>query len=162
MVCDSIRVTQLYIISQYIFSQNEHYVIIPSVTGSCKVGRELQKNHKVGVARRSRHRIFLRARRGYEEMTAQQPYDDVLSYVGSDNFINWYVGITGDVEKRLFGEHNVHRTQHKWIHGQAMSAETARAVEAALIELGFDGGGGGGDHTAIHVYAFRQDLGTVR
>jgi hypothetical protein len=110
-----------------------------------------------GIAPRFESAVF---RRSQEHGT--RPCDDVLSYVGSDNFINWYVGITGDVEKRLFGEHNVHRTQHKWIHGQAMSAETARAVEAALIELGFDGGGGGGDHTAIHVYAFRQDLGTVR
>lgn len=95
-------------------------------------------------------------------MTAQQLYDDILRYVGTDNIANWYIGITRDIEKRLFGEHCVHRTQHKWIHGQAMSADVARSVEAALLRLGFDGGSGGGDYTTVHVYAFRKDFGTVR
>jgi predicted GIY-YIG superfamily endonuclease len=43
-------------------------------------------------------------------MTAQQIYQEILAYMGASNLANWYVGITNDVEDRLFGYHNVHRT----------------------------------------------------
>ena len=95
-------------------------------------------------------------------MTAQQLYDDILRYVGNENFANWYVGITSDIHQRLFGDHTVHKINHRWIHGQALNAEHARVTESALLRLGFDGGSGGGDFTSAHVYAFRKDIGTRR
>lgn len=95
-------------------------------------------------------------------MTAQQIYEAVLAHVGTDNLANWYIGITNNVEERLFRYHNVNRTSNGWCHAQAIDHTHSRATEAGLLKLGFDGGSGGGDHTAIHVYAFRKDLGTVR
>ena len=95
-------------------------------------------------------------------MTAQQIYDAVLAHVGGDQFTNWYVGITSDIQQRLFGYHSVHRTNHRWIHGTAMNSDHARSAETALLALGFDGGDGGGDVGSLNVYAFRKDAGTIR
>ncbi|MEI9914050.1 MAG: hypothetical protein WDN66_03645 [Candidatus Saccharibacteria bacterium] len=95
-------------------------------------------------------------------MNAQQLYDDIIRYIGVDKFSSWYVGVTSNIEQRLFMAHNVHRTNHRWIHGQAINSGHARSVESALMQLGLDGGSGGGDHTAVHVYAFRKDYGTIR
>lgn len=65
-------------------------------------------------------------------MTAQQLYDDIIRYVGADNFANWYVGIAANIEQRLFGDHRVHKNNHWWIHGQMISADRARFVETAV------------------------------
>lgn len=95
-------------------------------------------------------------------MTAEQIYNEILTYVGSSNFANWYVGVTNNIEERLFGYHKVHRTDGAWYHGMAIDHTHSRAVESGLIKLGFDGGTGGGDEKAAYVYAFRKDYGTVR
>ena len=75
---------------------------------------------------------------------------------------NWYVGIASDIQTRLFGDHNVHPTNHVWIHSRAVNAAHARSAEAMLLNLGYDGGKSGGDDTTVHVYAFRKDVGTMR
>lgn len=74
----------------------------------------------------------------------------------------WYVGIASDIQSRLFSDHNVHPTNHVWIHARALNAAHARSAEAMLLNLGYDGGRSGGDDTTAHVYAFRKDFGTVR
>lgn len=66
----------------------------------------------------------------------------------------WYVGITGDVEERLFGFHKVPRQNHWYIFRRATSADEARAIEAAYHKVGCQGAGGGGDHTAVFIYAY--------
>lgn len=95
-------------------------------------------------------------------MSAQELYDAIIQHVGTEHFANWYVGITHDIEERLFGYHNVNRHSDGWIHGQTHSSTAARSVETALLGDGFDGGDGGGSDAAVHVYAFRKDYGTVR
>jgi hypothetical protein len=65
----------------------------------------------------------------------------------------WYVGITSDVEERLFGDHNVSR-EGWWIHGRCSSATEARSLEAAYHRAGCKGAGGGGDNNAVHIYAY--------
>lgn len=97
-------------------------------------------------------------------MTAQQIYQEILAYMGASNLANWYVGITNDVEDRLFGYHNVHRTNGAQYHAPALDVSHSRAVESALLNAGFDGGtGGGGDgDSATYVYVYRKDYGTVR
>ncbi len=94
-------------------------------------------------------------------MTDKQIYNELLKYVSSGQFVDWYVGITNDIEKRLFTAHNVNRNG-VWFHAPAINSIHARSAEQALLKLGFDGGTGGGDHTAVYVYAFRKDPGTVR
>ena len=52
---------------------------------------------------------------------------------------NWYVGITSDVEKRLFGDHRVPRENHWYIGRPCANASEARALEAAYHRA-FDAG----------------------
>jgi hypothetical protein len=66
----------------------------------------------------------------------------------------WYVGITSDVEERLFGSHQVPRTNHWFIYRRALNAIEARAIEAAYHRVGCRGAGGGGDHNSVYVYAY--------
>jgi hypothetical protein len=66
----------------------------------------------------------------------------------------WNVGITSDVEGRLFGAHRVNRQNAWWIYRQARSSEHARAIESAYHRAGCKGGRGGGDNTATIVYAY--------
>jgi hypothetical protein len=72
----------------------------------------------------------------------------------------WYVGITSDVEKRLFGDHNVSR-EGWWIHGHCSSATEARALEAAYHNVGCKGAGGGGDSYSAYIYAYVITQSTV-
>lgn len=73
----------------------------------------------------------------------------------------WYVGITSDVEERLFGYHRVPRQNHWFIYRRANNHEDARAIEGAYHRAGCKGGGGGGDYTSTVVYAYAITGGTV-
>ncbi len=99
-------------------------------------------------------------------MTDQEIFTQVTNWLATnfptDKRANWYVGIASDIQNRLFSDHNVHPTNHFWIYRQAVNAEHARSAEAMLLNLGYDGGRSGGDHTTMHVYAFRKDPQTVR
>jgi hypothetical protein len=67
---------------------------------------------------------------------------------------SWNVGITCDIEQRLFGYHRVPKQNHWFIYRRATDSEQARAIEAAYHKAGCQGGCGGGDHTATYVYAY--------
>ncbi|HEV3192979.1 MAG TPA: hypothetical protein VGY54_20875 [Polyangiaceae bacterium] len=67
---------------------------------------------------------------------------------------SWYVGITSDIGERLFGYHKVPRQNHWYIYRQAANHIAARNIEAAYHRAGCKGSGGGGDHTAVLVYAY--------
>ena len=88
--------------------------------------------------------------------TAQKAYDDIVAHIKKQGgpYSDWYCGITSDIENRLFGDHNVPKENHWYMFRDCDSAESARAVEKALLELGCDGGAGGGDETSIYVYAY--------
>ena len=75
---------------------------------------------------------------------------------------HWYVGIATDIEERLFGDHNVDKGDARhYIYYMADSEQTARAAEAELLDLGYDGGVGCGDHPR-YVYAFLKTANTRR
>lgn len=75
---------------------------------------------------------------------------------------HWYVGIATDIEERLFGDHGVDkRDARHYIYYVADDERTARAAEAKLLELGYDGGAGGGDRPR-YVYAFLKTANTRR
>jgi hypothetical protein len=57
---------------------------------------------------------------------------------------DFYIGITDNVDQRLFGYHQVSRTNGWWIYCSADTEEIARQVEAYYLEKGMDGGKGGG------------------
>ncbi len=70
---------------------------------------------------------------------------------------NCYVGITSDLERRLFREHGVDRAARKgYTHGEATSNAVARRVEQYFINLGCDGEPGGGDEESKFVYAYKK------
>ena len=81
---------------------------------------------------------------------------DIDSHMQKSSVKNagWYVGITGDIEERLFGFHKVPRKDYWFIYRRATSADEARAIEAAYHKVGCQGAGGGGDHTAVYIYAY--------
>lgn len=75
---------------------------------------------------------------------------------------NWYIGITGDWDRRLFADHQVPRQNHWYIVRQCHSCADARLVERALLGQGFDGGPCGGDDSTVYVYAYLKALGKTK
>ena len=90
--------------------------------------------------------------------TAKEVYDEIVAYMklNDGKYSNWYCGIASDWEDRLFNEHQIPRPpkDYWWRALQCYDNESARNVEKALLELGCDGGAGGGDDTTVYVYAY--------
>lgn len=92
-----------------------------------------------------------------EAQDAQQVYNEIVAHIKKQGgaYSTWYCGIASDWEDRLFNEHQVPRSRDYWhIVRQCHNNSDARAVEAALIKLGCDGGVGGGDESTVYVYAY--------
>jgi len=96
--------------------------------------------------------------------TAQEIYNDITAYMRKHgyNAPSWYAGITQDVNQRLFGYHNVSEQNGIWIFRRAINVEHTRSAEKALLDLGCDGGDGGGDRDAVYVYCYLKTAGTKR
>ncbi len=90
--------------------------------------------------------------------SAREIYDEILEHVRKEGgaFSTWYSGITSDIAKRVHGDHKVPMQNHWLITRRAASANDARAIEEALLKLGFDGGPGGGDNTSDCVYCYKK------
>ena len=97
------------------------------------------------------------------------PVNDLMSMVSMkeiNTFIRnerlpysrWYVGITGDVQSRLFGDHNV---QNGYIYRTFPNDRIAREIEQNFHELGCQGSHGGGDWDTKIVYAYLITSDTV-
>lgn len=65
-----------------------------------------------------------------------------------------YVGITNDVNRRLFGFHRVPRMNHWWIYCPADNVQIARNVEKHYLKKGLEGGDGGGNSESNIVYCY--------
>ncbi len=70
-------------------------------------------------------------------------------------YSSWYCGVAANPRDRLFKDHNVDEHRGQWIHADAGTDTKARQVEKHFLDKGCKGGGGGGDHTTRHVYAYR-------
>lgn len=90
-------------------------------------------------------------------MTGQQIVVDFSSYISQNGniFSQWYIGITADINQRLFTEHLVQQTDI-WIHSPADTNEVARSVEKYFLDRGCDGDTGGGDFASTYVYAYKK------
>lgn len=88
--------------------------------------------------------------------TAQEAYDEILAHIRQQGgpFSSWYCGIASDIEDRLFGDHKVPKKDHWFAYRQCVSNKAARNVEKAFLDLDCDGGAGGGDTSAVYVYAY--------
>ena len=87
---------------------------------------------------------------------------EINKHLGNiSNYSAYYVGITNDVERRLFNEHKVDREHGKWIYRTATSDTVARDVEQYFLNKGCKGGSGGGDESSIIVYCYKITNNTV-
>jgi hypothetical protein len=91
---------------------------------------------------------------------AEQIRDEILAYLrmqGGDSG-SWYIGITSEIERRLFGDHRVPPANHWYICRQAASSEAAREAEQALLALGFDGRPAPESDDGVFVYAYLKTV----
>ena len=90
---------------------------------------------------------------------AQQIEDAIYEHLKKDfdgyNFSKFYIGITNDIERRLFGEHNVPRNGYWRIHREAINKEHAQAVEEHFLNKGMKGDTGGGTDDSVWVYCYK-------
>ena len=94
------------------------------------------------------------------KMTKKEIVIEFEKYIGIDNYSGWYVGITNDIDRRLFGEHEVIKKQDRWIWCPADSKDVAQEVEACFLDAGMDGDTGGGNDDTTFVYAYKKNLHT--
>lgn len=86
----------------------------------------------------------------------QDIISDIAAYFKGMAYKNCYVGITSDVQSRLFGDHKVSKENGRWIYRTASSNSVAREIEQHFLDAGMDGAPGGGDATSKIVYAYRK------
>ncbi len=70
-------------------------------------------------------------------------------------YSDFYIGITNDVNRRLFTEHNVDRDNAWWIYIDAIDKATAQAVEEHYFGQGMNGDTGGGTDDSTYVYCYQ-------
>ena len=94
-----------------------------------------------------------------EELEIIKEIEDYVSKCGG-SFSSWYIGIAEDPRDRLFNEHNVSEKEGIWIYRTTSSSEIARNVEQHFLDLGMDGGSGGGDYLSKGVYCYKKTYST--
>lgn len=90
----------------------------------------------------------------------QEIINDITNHFKGTAYPKCYIGITSDVESRLFGDHNVSKDNGTWIYRTASSTTVAREIEKHFIDAGMDGGSGGGDKTSTIVYGYKKTSST--
>lgn len=84
-------------------------------------------------------------------------FDSHLQSSQKEYYSDFYVGITNDVERRLFGEHNVQQRGKWWICREALDKDTAQKVEEYYLDKGMKGDTGGGNDDTVFVYCYEID-----
>ena len=69
-------------------------------------------------------------------------------------YSDYYIGITNDINRRLFGEHNVSEDNGWWIYSHAIDKNTAQKVEEYYLGKGMQGDTGGGTDETTIVYCY--------
>lgn len=81
-------------------------------------------------------------------------FNEHLQKSSKQNWNDFYVGITDNIEERLHGFHQVPKKGHWYIWCPADTEMIARTVEKHYLGLGMDGGTGGGDDDTNFVYCY--------
>lgn len=84
-----------------------------------------------------------------------------LSKSGRRYYSDFYIGITDNVERRMFKEHNVPREKTWWIYRTATNSDIAREVENYFLKKGMRGDNGGGNDKSNIVYCYAVSPTTV-
>ena len=90
-------------------------------------------------------------------MTYNEIITAINEHLGNSLKQHWkdfYVGITDNVDERLFGFHKVPEEGYWFITCPADSEDIARDVEKHFLTKGMDGGTGGGDEDTTFVYCY--------
>ena len=92
-------------------------------------------------------------------MTKDAIISDIEKHLANSlkpNYSDFYIGITDDIKRRLFEEHNVNRNNDWWIYCKADDEGIARDTERYYLELGMKGDTGGGNqgHPPLFVYSY--------
>lgn len=80
--------------------------------------------------------------------------DEHLQKDSKKFYFEYYVGITDDIERRLFTEHKVPKENHWYIWVKTDDPSIARKVEDHYLKLGMEGDKGGGNDKSIYVYCY--------
>lgn len=88
-----------------------------------------------------------------EEMIAF--FEENLRNSRRNYYSEFYIGITNDVERRLFQEHNVNKETMWWAYTTANTKEDAEYIERYYLGKGMKGNTGGGtpDSKVVYCYA---------
>ena len=89
--------------------------------------------------------------------TAKEIIADFEEHLEKSNkpyYTDFYVGITNDIERRLFIEHNVDKNNSWWIYRTATNKTVAQNVEEYFLNKGMKGDTGGGTDNSIYVYCY--------
>ena len=90
-------------------------------------------------------------------------YEHLKKDVDGNNYGKFYIGITNDIDRRLFGEHNVPKEQGAawWIIQEAINKNTAQKVEEHFLAKGMKGDTGGGTDDSVWVYCYKISSYTI-
>ena len=86
-------------------------------------------------------------------MTRQQIIIEIEKWRKYD-YPRYYIGITDDIDSRLYGDQNVDKENDVWIYCEADNVTIARDVEQHFLDLGMKGGPGGGNDKSVFVYCY--------
>lgn len=90
-------------------------------------------------------------------MTYEKIITEINEHLGKsykEFYSDFYIGITDNINERLFGFHQVPQRGHWYIYMPADTDEIARKVEKFFLDLGMQGGTGGGSSKSIMVYCY--------
>lgn len=71
-------------------------------------------------------------------------FDERIKKSGRQFYNEFYVGITTNIEERLFTDHRVQKEGNWWMYAPADTEAIARDVEKHYLEYGMRGDTGGG------------------
>lgn len=89
--------------------------------------------------------------------TTNQIIADIDAHLQQSNkqyYHDFYIGITNNVERRLFTEHNVSKNNAWWIYREATDKVAAQKVEEYYLAKGMKGDTGGGSDDTTYVYCY--------
>lgn len=96
------------------------------------------------------------------EKLIKQSIDNHLERSSKEYYKDFYIGITDNIEERLFGFHRVPRQNYWFIWRPADSVEIARKIEKYYLDKGMDGDSGGGDGDTYYVYCYEIQKGVTK
>lgn len=91
----------------------------------------------------------------------QEIHDHLINGCNGGKYSDYYIGITKDINDRLFGAHKVPTKGHCYIYREAFNDTDARTIEKYYLDKGMKGGDGGGDVESVYVYVYKISSDTV-